>query len=120
MKKTIVFLALILFVSGCDTFFRVNALIIDDRTGYPISGAEATLVLDKGIEEPNVTEISNDDGRVRMFMNEPQDVWATLTVKKKGYSKWSTQFRGAPINEFAIRLIPCDEDSTRVTSESEP
>ncbi len=117
MKKTIFFLALISFVSGCDTFFTLDALIIDDRTGGPISGAKATLVLDQGMGEPNVTEISHNDGRVRIFMNEPRDAWATLTIEKEGYSKWSTQFRGAPLNKFAIRLISRDEDPAGSTSE---
>jgi len=120
MKKTIVFLAFVSFVSGCDAFFGVNALIIDDRTGCPISGAKATLVLDQGVGEPNVTEMSYNDGRVRILINEPRNAWATLTIEKEGYSKWSTQFRGAPLNEFAIRLIPRDEDSTGSTSEFEP
>ena len=120
MRKTIIFLVLMLFVSGCDTFFGLDALVIDDRTGCPISGANATLVLDRGYEEPDVTETSSDDGQIRILINEPRDAWATLTVEKKGYSKWSTQFRGAPVNEFAIRLMPCDEDSTGSTSESEP
>jgi hypothetical protein len=120
MRKAIIFLVLMLFVSGCDTFFGVDALVIDDRTGCPISGANATLVLDRGVEEADVTETSSDDGEIMIWINEPRDAWATLTVDKEGYCKWSSQFRGAPVNEFVIRLIPRDEDSTGSISESEP
>jgi len=111
MKKVIIVLILILFVSGCDTFFIIGTSIIDDRTGEPISGAKATLVLDdQGIEEPDIVEISSRDGVVGMFMNEPETAWATLTIEKGGYNKWSTQFRGAPRKPFVVRLIPLDND----------
>ena len=110
MKKIFTVLLLMLFVSGCDTFFTLSTLIIDDRTGEPVSDAKATLVLDKGVEEPNVVETSSGEGIITMFMNEPECAWATLTIEKEGYNKWSAQFRGAPRNPFVARLIPRDKD----------
>jgi hypothetical protein len=110
MKKIITVLLLLLFVSGCDTFFTINTLVIDDKTGEPLSGAKATLVLDEVYYEPNVIEITDSDGTVGMFMNKPANSCATLTIEKEGYNKWSTQFRGAPRKPFIIQLIPLDED----------
>jgi len=116
----LVFVGVLLFFSGCDSFFVLNALVIDARTETPLSGARASLVLYKGVGEPNIIKTSQNDGRVRIIMNEPPDAWATLTIKKEGYKEWSTQFRGAPCNEFAIRLIPSDEVPVVPSSESKP
>ena len=88
MKKMIlVLLMLMLFISGCDTFFTLNTLVIDDKTGEPISGAKG------------------------MFMNEPESAWATMTIEKEGYATWSTQFRGAPRSLLVIRLVTCEKSS---------
>lgn len=110
MKKMITVLLLVLFVSGCDTFFIIDTLIIDKRTGEAISGAKATLVLDEVFYEPDHIEITDSDGTVGMVMNKPANSWATLTIEKEGYNKWSTQFRGAPRKPFIIQLIPLDEN----------
>jgi hypothetical protein len=105
MKLFPIILAILLFLCGCDKFFTIDALVVDNSTNQPIIGAKATLVLDKGVEEPDNIKESHLDGRIKMFMNEPQEAWATLTIEKDGYNKWSTQFRGAPCAEFVIRLI---------------
>jgi hypothetical protein len=94
----------LLLVAGCEKFFYVNGLVVDSNTNQPISGATATLVLDKGVEEPNQTHITGSDGGFCISFNEHAFAWATLTVDRPGYQAWSTQFCGAPQNPFVIRL----------------
>ena len=104
---------LVLFAAtlmGCDTFFAVSGTVTDGRTGLPLPGARATLVLDKGAGEADTTRISTNDGRVGMIINEPPNAWATLTIEKPGYQKWSTQFQGAPEKPLVIRLWPENEN----------
>ena len=99
-------IALSLGLVGCDTFFIVDASVIDDNSGEPLAGATATLVLDKGFAEPTQTIQSAVDGSINLFMNEPAEAWATLTVEKQGYGTWSTQFQGISRFPFVIRLVP--------------
>lgn len=93
-------------LSGCDTFFVIDALVVDSVTGTPIPDAAATLVLDKGHAEPRQVVESAEDGSIYMLMNEPAEAWATLTVEKQGYTTWSTQFRGISRFPFVVRLVP--------------
>ena len=97
-------LLLVATVTGCHTFFTVNTVVTDASTGQPLSDATVTLVLDKGVEEPDVVKTTGTNGKVEIWINEPPSAWATLTVEKNGYETWSTQFRGSPCHEFAIRL----------------
>ena len=91
-------------ITGCDTFFFVNAFVTDASTGQPLSDATVTLILDKGVEEPDVVKTTGINGEVDIMINEHSSAWATLTVEKKGYETWSTQFRGNPCHEFVICL----------------
>ncbi len=107
--KTILLFCLffaVTFITGCDTFFAIDAVVTDAATGLPISDATATLVLDKGFEEPNTIETTGTNGELEMIVNEPDTAWMTLTVEKQGYETWSTQFRGKPRPGFVIPLKP--------------
>jgi len=84
----------------------IDASVIDNNSGEPLSGATATLVLDKGFAEPTQTVQSAEDGSIKLVMNEPAEAWATLTVEKQGYVTWSTQFQGKSRFPFVIRLVP--------------
>jgi len=105
MKLEAALLALVVLV-GCDTFFTIHTVVTDAMTGEPIPGAAATLVLDRGIEEPDTWTVTGPDGRIDIGINEPGGAWATLTVEKPGYQTWSTQFQERPETEFVIRLMP--------------
>jgi hypothetical protein len=96
----------VLTLAGCDTFFIIDASVVDSVTGTPVPKATATLVLDKGFSEPDQVIESADDGTIRMAMNEPAEAWATLTVEKQGYVTWSTQFQGRSGFPFVIYLVP--------------
>ena len=112
MKSQHLFLfAVVFLMTGCESFFRVRGTVTDYRTGAPIAGAKATLVLDRGAGEEDHSEVTDSTGRIGFWMNEPQSVWATLTVTKTNYDIWSTQFRGAPRSEIRIRLVPVGEAS---------
>ena len=107
-------LLLVVTVTGCDTFFFVNTVVTDESTGQPLSDATVTLVLDKGVEDPDVVKTTGTNGKVDIFINEPSSAWATLTVEKDGYETWSTQFRGSPCHEFVIRL---KQEKAKVTEQ---
>jgi hypothetical protein len=93
-------------LSGCDTFFHLRATVVDSTTGSPLPGTTALLVLDRGIEEADGKITSDEQGYIEIWMNEPEEAWATLTVEKVGYGIWSTQFRGSPKHPLVIRLVP--------------
>jgi len=112
MKSQHLFLfAVVFLVTGCDTFFAVRGTVTDYRTGTPIAGAKAMLILDRGVGEEDHIGVTDGTGRIGFVMNEPQGVWATLTITKTNYGTWSTQFRGAPRSEIGIRLVPVGEAS---------
>ena len=106
MKRilTLIFMIALLPLAGCDTFFGIQGIVTDANTGGPIANAKVKLVLDKGVEEPNVVTTTPADGQVGIWINEPSCAWATLTVEKPGYQTWSTQFRGSPKGTVVIRL----------------
>ena len=106
MKNYLAIVCLTGLLTGCDTFFTVRATVVDHSTGEPLAGANGLLVLDKGIGEQDQAVATGDDGRLFLLMNEPDDVWATLTIAKHGYCTWATQFRGAPRHEIVVRLVP--------------
>jgi len=106
MKKVLhIFLLLaVASITGCDSFFFVDAVVTDASTGKPLSDATATLVLDKGAGEQDVIITTGTNGEVDIVINEHSSAWATLTVEKEGYETWSTQFRGSPCHDFVICL----------------
>ncbi len=106
MRKIQILFAAIFFltVAGCDKFFYIEAIVTDANTYAPIPNAKATLVLDRGYEEPDVTQVTDANGVIFIMINEPCTAWATLTVEKPGYQSWSTQFRGSPEGTVVIRL----------------
>ena len=106
MKRVLHFslLLAVATVAGCDTFFNVSTVVTDASTGQPLSDATVTLVLDKGVGEPDVIKTTRTNGEVDILINEHSSAWATLTVEKKGYETWSTQFRGSPRRGLVIRL----------------
>lgn len=112
--------AALLFVTGCDTFFTLRGTVHDYRTGAPVPGARATLVLESGGAEDDHIGMTDGTGRLSFVMNEPPGVWATLTVTKTNYGTWSTQFRGAPRSEIEIRLVPLSDVSQRSALASSP
>jgi hypothetical protein len=108
MKMILKAIAMVMLIAGagCDKFFSVEAVVTDAATSQPVSDAHATLVLDKGVDEPTSVKTSAADGTLKMLMNEPASAWATLTVEKPGYHPWSAQFKGRPCPGLVIRLIP--------------
>lgn len=110
MRYRSLLFTLLLPLVACDTFHIVNAVVLDGNTGKADSGANATLVLDKGVEEPDKQAVSDSRGAFNIFMNEPGSAWTTLTVQKDGYEVWSRQFQGAPSRGFEIKLKPNDDD----------
>lgn len=103
--RNILAICFVAMFSGCHSFFSVNAVVSDAETGIPIEGASATLVLDKGVGENPINLETKEDGKLRMWMNEPPSAWATLTVDKNGYLPWSTQFQGKPRHPIVVKLI---------------
>jgi hypothetical protein len=106
---SLLLIALAFALTGCDTFFKLRGTVRDYRTGAPIAGATARLVLDRGVEEPDQLSVTDDTGIISFGMNEPRRAWATLTVQRTNYSTWSTQFRGSPRSEIEVRLIPLEK-----------
>lgn len=130
----------LLLLMACDRFFTIEATVIDCGTHVPVSGVKATLKLDRGVGEPDLTAQTGLDGRLHMVMNEPPSSWATLKLEKvsfrivdeavpgiagreattdlpaEGVEQWSSSRREPiesltePDSETMIRSAPVDED----------
>ena len=106
MKTINILVLAVIFLMGCDTFFGIQSTVTDAVTGNPIPDAKITLVLDKGVEEPDLVRHTGTNGIFNAWINEPSSAWATLTVEKSGYDTWATQFRGRPKPGIVIKLKP--------------
>ncbi len=115
-RSHIAVLLIPLALAGCDTFFGVHTVVTDAVTGTPVTGATVKLVLDKGVEEPDVVTTTDTNGAVRILINEHTSAWATMTVSKPGYQTWSTQFKGSPRPGFVIKLKPEKNGKTEPAS----
>jgi hypothetical protein len=77
----------------------------------PVVHAMALLKLERGYGERDHEALSDVDGGVRMDMNEPPSVWATLRIQASGYQRWSRQFRGQPASRVELCLNPLNNQS---------
>jgi len=109
IKRTIVIIGTIV-LGGCDTFHRVDAVVLDNQTRLAISDVRATLVLSEGFGEPEHTVLSDANGAIKFLMNEPSSVTTTLTLKKDGYETLSQPFEGSPKIGLKIYLVPINPD----------
>jgi hypothetical protein len=101
--QTPILAAATLLLSACDRFFTIEAVVTDCGTQAPLAGVKATLKLDRGVGEPDLTKDTRPDGRLHMLMNEPPTAWATLKLERPGYQPWTRQFQGSP-RERPLRI----------------
>jgi hypothetical protein len=95
-----------ILAAGCDTFFTLDATVTDCTTRAPLAGVTAVLHLDDGFGEEDHTQVTGEDGKIHVVMNEPDSVTATLTLSKDGFQTLSRTFAGNPPGPVEICLDP--------------
>jgi hypothetical protein len=84
----------LLILTGCDSFYRVDAVVTDCATHEPVAGVHVTIRVEEavGTPSPRIVELETPpDGRILVTLNQPDSVTATLTLTKSGYTSWTTQ-----------------------------
>ena len=98
-------LVLLGFLSGCDTFFRVEGNLLQCGTTAAISGADVAATTDPGAWEGPETDTTTTDGDGYFFveLNKPQDEPATVSFTKPGFASFSRDFPdGVPSSPYHI------------------
>jgi hypothetical protein len=98
-------LVLLGFLSGCDTFFRVEGNLLQCGTTTAIAGATVTAATDPGAwDGPEMETTTTDvDGAFFVELNKPRDEAATVSFTKPGFASFSRDFAdGVPSSPYQI------------------
>jgi predicted small secreted protein len=78
-----------LLLPACDTFFGVSGRVTDCAQGTALANVSIDVHVDRGYQDrmESLTDVAmtNADGAFSFDLNDPQDSWATLTLRRLGY-----------------------------------
>ena len=93
--------------AGCSSWFTLEATVKECFTRAPLAGVTAVLRRSDGGGKDH-TQITGDDGKLHIVMDEAAYVTATLTLTKPGYQTWSHEYVGEPDEPIPICLDPIE------------
>ena len=99
--------ALLLCLTGCDTFFEVHGTVTRCDTGQPLVGVQVAAELESGVsDDEEATDSSDPDGRYSVTLNEPPSASATIVWSKPTFQMLRKSFDESPDEAQDVCLVP--------------
>jgi hypothetical protein len=98
-----------LLLPACDAFFGVSGRVTDCATGAALANVDIDVHVERGYRDrmESLTDVAMTDakGAFHFDLNDPQDSWATLTLRRLGcQSLTPPQFKGHSAQDPPVEL----------------